>query len=593
MKKPSLMSRLSGISVPGKPLLRLSLLLTALALPGIASAGNLAGRYATITLDGSLSDWGPGDVMYSASEIGAGLPLNSTFTNVFVANDSSNVYVAFQLSAPAAITNTWITSAYIDTDMSSTTGFNSGWMSAGYDHLVQYGAAGTTYSVYSFSAATQADWGWNWVNLISYSYSDLVIEWAIPISSLALTTNKMRIEFNASGGDVTTETWAYQWESGVGTYTIATAPPPTPPTIAAVEGAPSKVLVTFSKPVTPAMAGATTNYSCSGGLTVLSATPNPLNPSKVTLTTSPQTRGATYSLTVNRVKDEAGNSIAPDSQMAFVSGIMIDGDFGDWEGLPVLFSNDPSDPTAAQFKEVYAFNDANYIYFRLTLWAPSDLLSAQNNIFVDTDNNSMTGNTGWGGSELLIQGGVGYQEKNGGFNEGLINGLDFISANSGNTNYEFRISRAATYVSDGLPLFTTNAINFAFDGEVNWAPVNRMPPTYGSTIPYTLLPGPLAVTLSRGQVTLSWPGTSTLQACDSLTSGSCRINRPTPIPPGRMPGYTAGRMPAATAQGGGTTEVRPGEAFTGSSFAMHSFSTVRSGSFACCSRPSVCCLCLE
>ena len=92
--------------------------------------------------------------------------------------------------------------------------------------LVQYGAAGTTYSSYSFAGANQAAWGWNWVGLIGYSYSGLVTEWAIPISALGMTGNQMRMEFNATGTGVTTETWAYQWESGVGTYTIGVVPEP-------------------------------------------------------------------------------------------------------------------------------------------------------------------------------------------------------------------------------------------------------------------------------------------------------------------------------------------------------------------------------
>ena len=226
MKAPSLLSRLSRAFGSRKTSLKLSLILAGLALPAIVSAGNLTGRYATITLDGSLSDWLPSDVMYSASEIGAGAPVASTFTSVSVANDSSYVYVALQHPAPTSILDPWITSVYLDTDMTSTTGFNSGWMTAGYDGLVQYGASGTTYSAYSFAGASQAAWGWNWVGLINYSYSDLVTEWAIPISALGMTGNQMRMEFNATGTGVTTETWAYQWESGVGTYTIAVVPEP-------------------------------------------------------------------------------------------------------------------------------------------------------------------------------------------------------------------------------------------------------------------------------------------------------------------------------------------------------------------------------
>ena len=39
-------------------------------------------------------------------------------------------------------------------------------------------------------------------------------------------------------------------------------------------------------------------------------------------------------------------------------------------------------------------------------------------MFFDTDNNSSTGYQVWG-SELLVQSGYAYQEKNGGFNDGV------------------------------------------------------------------------------------------------------------------------------------------------------------------------------
>src|SRR5512142_2767169 len=96
----SCLSRAFGL---GKTFLKLTLILAALGLPGVAPAGNLEGRYATITLDGSLSDWQPGDVMYSASEISVGAPLASTFTSVSVANDANYIYVALQHPAPTSI----------------------------------------------------------------------------------------------------------------------------------------------------------------------------------------------------------------------------------------------------------------------------------------------------------------------------------------------------------------------------------------------------------------------------------------------------------------------------------------------------------
>lgn len=490
-----------------------------------AWAGNLSGRYATITLDGSLADWQSGDTMYRANEIAAGAPLASSFTNVMVANDANFIYVALQLPAAASISNSWTTSIFIDADMKAATGFNGGWMSAGYDHLVQYGAAGAVYSVYSFTGAAQGDWTWEWVGLIEYAYTDQVMEWAIPIGSLGLTTNQLRMEFSVSGEGITTETWAYQWESGVGTYTLASAPPATPPEMASVEGAPNQVVVTFNKAVTAASAGVASHYALSGGLTVLAAVPDPVNARVVTLTTSPQTRGTTYQLTVNQIQDETGLAITANSRKSFVSSVIIDGSFDDWAGLEPLYTGDPGDPTAANFKDVYAFNDADYIYFRLTLYEPSDLLSAQNNLFIDTDNDPATGNVSWGGSELLIQGAVGYQEKNGGFNEGLIEGLRYLSAHAGQTNYEFRVARTAKFVSDGTSVFTTNVVNFAFDGEVNWASVNRMPIGNGATIAYTLVEpsaplSPLAIVVTSGQAAISWSGPGKLQSSTTLNDNS-------------------------------------------------------------------------
>ena len=78
---------------------------------------------------------------------------------------------------------------------------------------------------------------------------------------------------------------------------------------------------------------------------------------------------------------------------------------------------------------------------------------------------------------MLIQSGSGYQQKNGGFNEGGINGLDWSSAPVGEgTEFECRISRSATYDSDGELVFANDIIAFVLEADdagwssTEWAP---------------------------------------------------------------------------------------------------------------------------
>ncbi|MDB6037438.1 MAG: fibronectin, partial [Verrucomicrobiales bacterium] len=113
--------------------------------------------------------------------------------------------------------------------------------------------------------------------------------------------------------------------------------------------------------------------------------------------------------------------------------ITIDGAFDDWAGVPVAYL-DPAfadDPTfvdnpakfagVTDLKAIYVAHDDQYLYVRFTLYAPGDPFTSRNNIFIDADNDSTTGFRAAGGllgSEVLIQGGTGYQEKNGTFNDG-------------------------------------------------------------------------------------------------------------------------------------------------------------------------------
>src|SRR5262245_18238962 len=174
--------------------------------------------------------------------------------------------------------------------------------------------------------------------------------------------------------------------------------------------------------------------------------------------------------------------------------ISIDGSFGDWAGVPIAY-DDASETTAgADFRHVYVANDDQYLYLRFTLYAPDSPFTSRNNIFIDADNTADTGFHPLGlsgfGSELFIQSGVGYQGKGGAFNEGLINGLDWAASPTENAiDFEVRISRAATFVSDGLPVFTGDSIAVLLESEnasfvaVDLAPDIGEPLTYDFATP--------------------------------------------------------------------------------------------------------------
>lgn len=324
-----------------------------------------------------------------------------------------------------------------------------------------------------------------------------------------------------------------------------------PPKLKAIAAGANQIVVTFSEPVDTVTSQDPSKYSVSGGVTVLSAVQSSGNPAQVTLTTGVALNlGAVYTLTVNGVGDLFGNLAQVSGQFARV--ITIDGSFDDWAGVtPVYSSTAPSGNTgAADFKDIYMYDDANYYYFRVTLWtdiAPSSgQFPAYVNMFFDTDNNIGTGyGSGALGAEILIQSGYGYQEKNGGFNEGGINGLNFFCLPSApGTNFEFSISKAATYASDGTPVFTTNVVNFIFQGmDTSFNVINQVPGagsviTYNDNPPLSVAPlplGKLAIAgLPDGRAAIIWNLPGTLQVSSSVT-GATWTNLPAAASPYVIP----------------------------------------------------------
>jgi hypothetical protein len=309
-----------------------------------------------------------------------------------------------------------------------------------------------------------------------------------------------------------------------------------PPVITAVAAGASRIVVSFSGPVDATTANFAGNYGLSGGFNVTSAVINPSDASQVTLTTSaPLVLGTIYQLTVNGVSDLFGN--IAHTTVSFSRTITIDGSFDDWQGLSPLFSGPIGSAGAADFKDIYVYSDADRYCFRVTLWqdiAPGDgQFPDYVDMFFDTDNDNTTGYPAVGpvGSEMLIESGFGYQEKNGNFNDGSgINGLNWVCLPSApGTNFEFSISRAATFASDGTAVFTTNVLNFQFVGlKTNFDPLNRAPAS--GVISFTnmptvnvpsLPPGRIAIQqLPAGLVALVWDSPGNLQARPSLSGGS-------------------------------------------------------------------------
>jgi hypothetical protein len=281
----------------------------------------------------------------------------------------------------------------------------------------------------------------------------------------------------------------------------------------------------------PASANTAGNYTLSGGLTITSAVIDSGDNSRVTLTTSSaMTLGTVYQLSVNGVTDVFGNAVH--MALSFTRTITIDGAFDDWQGIAPIYSGPIGNAGAADFKDIYVYSDASKYYFRVTLWQDIPPENGQFpfyvNMLFDTDNNSGTGFSAVGSE--LIQSGFSYQQKNGGFNEGSINDLNWACQPAvPGTNFEFGFSRAATFASDSTPVFTTNVLNFLFQGMTpGFVPLNVAPASgvlsFTNSPVVNVAPVPLGLVGIQGlpakRVALEWETAGNLQAKGSLASGS-------------------------------------------------------------------------
>jgi hypothetical protein len=303
-----------------------------------------------------------------------------------------------------------------------------------------------------------------------------------------------------------------------------------PPAVTNIAAGGSKIILSFTEALNPVSSTNLANYLVNDGISVTNAT---ISGDQVTLLTStPLSLGTIYSITVNGVSDPYGN--VENVTYPFAPTIIIDGNFADWQGLSPIYSGPSGSDGAADFKDIYVYDDANYYYFRVTLWHDIPSASGQfpkyMDMFYDTDNNSETGYSAIG-SDFLQQSTAFYQEKNGNFNDGVTPlGINYliaptVPAASFPADFEFRYSKDATF-GDGTPLFPTNVINFLWEGQTPGFVVENIAPSDGGVISYTnstLVVPPLPVgsvaiyNMTGGNAAIVWDAQAALQSSSSLT----------------------------------------------------------------------------
>ncbi len=160
---------------------------------------------------------------------------------------------------------------------------------------------------------------------------------------------------------------------------------------------------------------------------------------------------------------------------SYYKTIAVDGDFSDWDSIPVI-ATDPAGDGAPDIVTMKAANDENYLYVLVGYNGAVDTnnLSGGPSTFLSLDNdaNIATGFNIYGlgriGAEVSWQNDFAFAQDSANFNLGadFTNGAAEISPYSTNTNYqEYRIRRDATYaIGAGAqnPVFPASLIRLAF-----------------------------------------------------------------------------------------------------------------------------------
>lgn len=152
------------------------------------------------------------------------------------------------------------------------------------------------------------------------------------------------------------------------------------------------------------------------------------------------------------------------------ANITVDGDFTDWSGITPLVTDASSTGDPIDFTEIYAANDNDYLYLRVVYGSAVNPNGSGAGPFlaIDNDNNVSTGFDVFGlaavGSEVGWQNDFPFEQSSGTFNAGGITdgGAGISPFFSETTEQEYRISRSATFTSNGQTIFPNDTIGIAF-----------------------------------------------------------------------------------------------------------------------------------
>lgn len=150
--------------------------------------------------------------------------------------------------------------------------------------------------------------------------------------------------------------------------------------------------------------------------------------------------------------------------------ITLDGDFSDWDGVPVLTTNSTATGDPVDFLALYAANDDNYLYLRIVYSNPVAVNAGGTTIYIalDNDNNPATGfdifglgligsDIGWSNDFPFVQSSANYNT-----GEPLSDAAAAIALYGTTVSeQEIGISLSATYTNTGTTIFPSSTIGLA------------------------------------------------------------------------------------------------------------------------------------